>query len=56
MDNGSEDNSVSFVREHYPWVKLLLLDENTGFAKGNNRGLDMRFWQLYRHTEQRHPG
>ncbi len=39
VDNGSVDDSVSFVRECYPWVKLALLDENTGFAQGNNFGL-----------------
>lgn len=40
VDNGSVDDSVSFMRERYPWVKLVLLDENMGFATGNNRGLD----------------
>lgn len=38
VDNGSTDESVPFVRENYPWVKLVLLTENTGFATGNNRG------------------
>jgi GT2 family glycosyltransferase len=40
VDNGSVDDSVSFAREHYPWVKLVTLDENVGFATGNNRGLE----------------
>ncbi|GAM11019.1 N-acetylglucosaminyl-diphospho-decaprenol L-rhamnosyltransferase [Geobacter sp. OR-1] len=40
VDNGSTDGSVSFVRERYPWVKLVGLSENTGFATGNNRGLE----------------
>lgn len=40
VDNGSNDGSVSFVEEHYPWVKLVALTENTGFATGNNRGLE----------------
>jgi len=39
VDNGSADASVSLVRERYPWVKLVLLAENTGFATGNNQGL-----------------
>jgi len=39
VDNGSQDSSAEFVRERYPWVKLLALSENTGFAEGNNRGL-----------------
>jgi len=40
VDNGSVDESVSFVKEHYPWVKLVLLGENTGFSVGNNRGME----------------
>lgn len=39
VDNGSADDSVPFVREHYPWVKLVPLANNTGFASGNNHGL-----------------
>jgi GT2 family glycosyltransferase len=39
VDNGSSDGSVLFVRENYPWVRLVLLSENLGFSEGNNRGL-----------------
>ena len=39
VDNGSSDGSTDFVRERYPWVRLVALQENTGFAEGNNRGL-----------------
>jgi len=39
VDNGSEDESVEFVRGKYPWVKVIPLKENTGFATGNNHGL-----------------
>jgi len=39
VDNGSNDGSAAFVSEHYPWVKLIELQENTGFATGNNIGL-----------------
>jgi len=39
VDNGSTDGSVAYVREHYPWVRLVALSENTGFSGGNNRGL-----------------
>ena len=38
VDNGSEDDSVGFVRQHYPWVRVLALSENRGFAGGNNAG------------------
>jgi GT2 family glycosyltransferase len=39
VDNGSTDDSLAFTRERYPWVKPIPLEENTGFATGNNRGL-----------------
>ncbi len=40
VDNGSRDGSVEFVRTRYPWVRLVELAENTGFATGNNRGFE----------------
>jgi GT2 family glycosyltransferase len=39
VDNGSTDGSAEYVQERYPWVRLVTLPENTGFAEGNNRGL-----------------
>ena len=39
VDNGSIDGSCALVREHYPWVKLVELPQNSGFATGNNIGL-----------------
>lgn len=38
-DNGSSDNSVAFLREHYPQVQLITLDKNYGFAEGYNKAL-----------------
>jgi GT2 family glycosyltransferase len=40
VDNGSADGSAAFVRDAYPWVKLVELNKNAGFASGNNRGLE----------------
>jgi GT2 family glycosyltransferase len=40
VDNGSTDGSLEFLRERYPWVRLVPLSENTGFATGNNKGLE----------------
>lgn len=40
VDNGSADGSAQYVRDNYPWVKLVELPENIGFAAGNNRGLE----------------
>jgi GT2 family glycosyltransferase len=39
VDNGSTDGSVEYVQAHHPWVKLVCLPENRGFAAGNNLGL-----------------
>lgn len=39
VDNGSTDGSAAYIREHYQWVRLVALPENTGFSGGNIRGL-----------------
>jgi GT2 family glycosyltransferase len=39
VDNGSTDDTITFVRERFPWVRLLALPENRGFAGGNNAGV-----------------
>ena len=36
-DNGSTDSSVALLRQEFPTVKLLLLEQNYGFAEGYNR-------------------
>ncbi len=38
VDNASTDDSVEFVRAHFPAARLLVLDGNFGFAHGNNMG------------------
>lgn len=35
-DNASTDESVKWVRTHYPEVRVLSFDENYGYCKGNN--------------------
>jgi hypothetical protein len=39
VDNGSSDGTSAFVRETFPWVRLIGLSENRGFAGGNNAGV-----------------
>ena len=39
VDNGSTDGSLAFVKEHYPWVKILALDRNYGFCHAVNAGI-----------------
>ena len=38
-DNASTDDSVALLREHFPEVKLIILDRNWGFAEGYNKAL-----------------
>ncbi len=38
-DNGSPDDSIAFLREHYPEVEVLDLHQNHGFAQGYNEAL-----------------
>jgi len=40
VDNGSEDDSVAWLAEQWPGVRLLALPMNTGFAAANNRGIE----------------
>jgi hypothetical protein len=35
VDNGSKDESVSFVKEYFPETKIISLTDNLGFAGGN---------------------
>jgi len=39
VDNASTDGTVERVRERFPWVRLVALPENRGFAGGNNAGV-----------------
>lgn len=38
-DNASTDDSVNFIRNRYPQVRLVLLQENLGYAGGYNEAL-----------------
>ena len=38
-DNASTDNSIEFLKSHYPQIQHLHLAENTGFAGGYNKAL-----------------
>jgi GT2 family glycosyltransferase/glycosyltransferase involved in cell wall biosynthesis len=40
VDNGSNDDSLEWIREHFPLVTVLALPENLGFGEGNNRGVE----------------
>ena len=36
VDNGSTDGSPELIREQFPWVRLIRLKKNTGFARAAN--------------------
>jgi len=38
-DNGSTDDSVSFLAARYPQIRRIVFDKNYGFAEGYNRAL-----------------
>jgi GT2 family glycosyltransferase len=38
-DNASADDSVVFLEQHYPAIRVIRLQENFGFAKGYNEAL-----------------
>ena len=38
-DNASTDDSVQFIKDQYPQIKLIVLEKNYGFTGGYNRAL-----------------
>lgn len=43
MDNASTDNSVAWVQERYPDLRIIQNSENLGFARAHNLGI----WQTH---------
>jgi GT2 family glycosyltransferase len=41
VDNGSSDDSVNYVNNNFPSVKLVSLTDNLGFAEGINVGVEL---------------
>lgn len=41
VDNNSADDSVKMIRQSFRWVELIALEENIGFAGGNNVALSL---------------
>lgn len=39
VDNGSQDGSIDFVQKKYPWVHIISLPRNKGFAAAVNTGI-----------------
>jgi GT2 family glycosyltransferase/glycosyltransferase involved in cell wall biosynthesis len=59
VDNGSEDGSASFIREHYPGAIVVEVDRPLSFAKAVNLGLSKAGYShalLLNNDMQLHPG
>lgn len=41
VDNGSDDNSIDFLKDNYPEIKLLELGSNLGLSVASNRGREV---------------
>ena len=39
IDNGSSDDSIAFLNQRYPQVRVVCLNKNYGFVEGYNRGI-----------------
>ena len=39
VDNASTDGTAEYVGERFPWVRIIRLPDNRGFAGGNNAGV-----------------
>lgn len=46
VDDHSVDNSVNFIRQNYPGIKLILNVENKGFSFTCNRGIEAAQYEL----------
>lgn len=59
VDNASTDGSVDLVRTAFPAARVMALDDNRGFAGGNNaaiRGSSARYMLLLNPDTVTHPG
>ena len=57
-DNASTDDSVAFIQQNYPEIRLILLDKNYGFTGGYNRALqqvDSDYYVLLNSDVEVHP-
>ncbi len=50
IDNASTDETVDYIRQHYPDVQLVPQDKNLGFGQANNIGLRKALQENYDHV------
>lgn len=41
VDNNSHDSSVELIKEKFDWVKIIVSEENLGFGRANNLGIEL---------------
>lgn len=46
-DNGSNDDSINFIKENYPQIRIIAMDMNYGFPEGYNKALKQVDAQYY---------
>lgn len=46
IDDGSKDQSIAFIKEHYPQIRLLINDKNRGFSYTCNQGIKAAQYEL----------
>ena len=46
-DNASTDDSIAFLKENYPYIRIIQNKENLGFAQGYNQALSQVDAQYY---------
>jgi len=59
VDNGSDQKIEASISKEYPTVTLIRLEENQGFAAGNNRGFERargEYLSLINNDATAHPG
>lgn len=39
VDNASRDESASYIRDHFPWARLIANSTNVGFGRANNQAV-----------------
>lgn len=58
-DNGSTDDSIDFLKNNYPSLRLIQMDKNYGFAEGYNRAIaqiDAEYYVLLNDDVEVTPG
>ena len=45
IDNGSNDSTISYIRNNYPKIHLIINKDNKGFGQANNQGIEYAYKQ-----------